>query len=213
MPLRLLLLTSLLVVAAACGGGSSSPQAPTQLLTPSQLHATAPATYDAVFHTSAGDFTITVHRAWAPQGADRFYNLVENGYFDGQRIFRVVPGFVVQWGISQYPDVNNAWQNAAIPDDPVKEHNDPGTVSFATAGPNTRTTQVFVNLDRNRALDGMGFAPIGKVTSGMATIGKLYSGYGDKPTEHQDLMAARGETYFDQTWPKLSTIESAKIAG
>lgn len=213
MPLRLLLLTSLLVVAAACGGGSSSPQAPTQLLTPSKLNATAPATYDAVFHTSAGDFTITAHRAWAPQGADRFYNLVENGYFDGQRIFRVVPGFVVQWGISQYPDVNTAWQNAAIPDDPVKEHNDPGTVSFATAGPNTRTTQVFVNLDRNRALDGMGFAPIGKVTSGMATIGKLYSGYGDKPTEHQDLMAAQGETYFDRTWPKLSTIESATIAG
>lgn len=211
---RLLLLASVLFVAAACGGGSSSKAvAPAALLTPSKLTAQAPETYKATFETTAGDFTITVHRDWAPLGADRFYNLVKSGFFDGERIFRVVPNFVVQWGISPYPEVSSTWQNAAIPDDPVKEHNDRGTVSFATAGANTRTTQVFVNLAKNRMLDGMGFAPFGEVTSGMDTIGKLYGGYADKPTPHQGDMAAQGEDYFKANWPKLSTIESATVAG
>ena len=210
---RLVVLASLLFVLAGCGGGSSSStaQAPDALLTPGKLTATAPATYDAVFHTTAGDFTVTVHRAWAPRGADRFYNLVENGFYDGQRIFRVVPGFVVQWGISGFPEVSSAWQNATIVDDPVKEHNDRGTISFATAGPGTRTTQVFVNLAANRSLDAMGFAPFGKVTSGMDTFGKLYSGYGDRPTPSQQQMSDQGEDYFKATWPKLDTIESATI--
>jgi peptidyl-prolyl cis-trans isomerase A (cyclophilin A) len=210
--LRLLLLSALVFVAAACGGGSSSSaQAPDVLLTPHKLNETAPATYDAVFHTTAGDFTVTVHRDWAPHGADRFYNLVKNGFYDGQRVFRVVPGFVVQWGISPYPEVSSAWQNATIPDDPVKQHNDPGTITFATAGPNTRTTQVFVNLGTNRSLDTMGFAPFGKVTSGMDTFGKLYSGYGDDPTSEQQAMSEQGEDYFKQNWPKLDTITSAAI--
>jgi len=212
-PLRLLLLASLLFVGAACGGGSSSTtsQAPDALLSPSKLTATAPATYDAVFHTSAGDFTITVHRSWAPLGADRFYNLVKNGFYDGQRIFRVVPGFVVQWGISPYPEVSAAWQDATIKDDPVTQHNDRGTITFATSGPDSRTTQVFVNLADNRSLDSMGFAPFGKVTSGMDTFGKLYSGYADQPTPHQQEMSEQGEDYFKQSWPKLDTITSATI--
>jgi peptidyl-prolyl cis-trans isomerase A (cyclophilin A) len=212
-PTRLLPLVPLLFVAAACGGGSSTTtsQAPDVLLTPDKLNATAPATYDAVFHTSAGDFTVTVHRSWAPHGADRFYNLVKNGFYDGQRIFRVVPDFVVQWGISAYPEVSSAWQNATIPDDPVKQHNDPGTITFATAGPNTRTTQVFVNLTTNRSLDTMGFAPFGKVTSGMDTFSKLYSGYGDQPTQDQQQMSEQGEAFFAQHWPKLDTITSAAI--
>jgi peptidyl-prolyl cis-trans isomerase A (cyclophilin A) len=211
---RLLPLLPLLFVAAACGGGgSTSAVAPAELLAPSKLTATAPATYDAVFHTSAGDFTVTVHRAWAPRGADRFYNLVENGFFDGQRLFRVVPDFVVQRGISPYPEVSAAWQNAVIADDPVKGHNDRGTITFATAGPDTRTTQVFVNLANNRDLDPQGFAPFGKITSGMDTVTKLYSGYGDDPTAHQQEMSDQGEEYFKANWPKLDMIESATIAG
>lgn len=214
MLVRPLVLASLLFVVAACGGGSSSTtgQAPDVLLTPSKLDATAPATYDAVFHTSAGDFTVTVHRDWAPHGADRFYNLVKHGFYDGQRIFRVVPDFVVQWGISAYPEVSSAWQNATIPDDPVTQHNDAGMITFATAGPNTRTTQVFVNMTSNRSLDAMGFAPFGKVTSGMDTFSKLYSGYGEQPTSEQQAMSEQGEEYFRQHWPKLDTIESAKLA-
>jgi peptidyl-prolyl cis-trans isomerase A (cyclophilin A) len=209
---RLMLLVSLLFVAAACGGGgSSSAVAPAELLAPSKLNAEAPATYDATFHTTAGDFTITVHRAWAPRGADRFYNLVKNGFFDGQRLFRVVPDFVVQWGISSYPEVSGAWQSATILDDPVVRHNDRGTISFATAGPDTRTTQVFVNLANNRSLDAMGFAPFGKVTSGLGTFAKLYSGYADNPTSHQQDMSDQGEDYFAQNWPKLDTIESADV--
>jgi peptidyl-prolyl cis-trans isomerase A (cyclophilin A) len=217
-PRRVLLLVSLVFVAAACGGGSSSSsssttssQTPDVLLSPDTLTAQAPATYDATFHTSAGDFVVTVHRGWAPNGADRFYNLVKNGFYDGQRIFRVVPGFVVQWGISPYPEVSAAWQNATIKDDPVTQHNDRGTITFATAGPDTRTTQVFVNLADNRSLDSQGFAPFGKVTSGLATFDKLYSGYGDQPTANQQEMSDQGEAYFKESWPKLDTIESATV--
>ena len=210
---RCTLLIALLVVAAGCGGSSGKRTGPPDvLLHPGRLSATSPRQFDAVFHTSAGDFTVTVHRDWAPHGADRFYNLVKHGFYDGQRIFRVVPDFVVQWGISAYPEVSSAWQNATIPDDPVTQHNDAGMITFATAGPNTRTTQVFVNMTSNRSLDAMGFAPFGKVISGMDTFSKLYSGYGEQPTSEQQAMSEQGEEYFRQHWPKLDTIESAKLA-
>jgi peptidyl-prolyl cis-trans isomerase A (cyclophilin A) len=147
----------------------------------------------------------------APPPPDRFYNLVAHRFYDEQRIFRVVPGFVVQFGISGAPAVAKAWQNATIPDDPVKHSNTAGTMTFATAGPNTRTTQVFVNLGANASLDAQGFAPFGVVTSGMKVLRSLYSGYGDAPTPHQAEMAAQGNAYFKKHWPKLDEIVSARI--
>ena len=154
----------LLAFAAGCGGSSSSSSSDSSpLLDPAALTAHAPAQYDATLHTSKGDVVIRDHRAWAPRGADRFYNLVKNGFYDGQRLFRVVPDFVVQFGIGNDPAVSAAWTNATIPDDRVTQHNTRGTVTFATAGPDTRTTQVFINLADNSQLDGQGFAPFGQV--------------------------------------------------
>ena len=181
------------------------------LLHPARLHAKAPAVFRARFATTKGAFVVTVHRAWAPRGADRFWNLVRNRFYDGQRLFRVVPGFVVQWGISGTPKVAAAWQDATIPDDPVRHSNARGTITFATAGPSTRTTQVFVNLAANTFLDQQGFAPFGQVTSGMKTLATLYRGYGDRPTRAQPQITAGGEAYLRRTFPKLDRILRARI--
>ena len=210
----LLLLGFLAVLAAGCGGkGSSSSAPPKALLDPSTLTAKAPQLFTATFTTTAGTFVVKVHRTWSPHGADRFYNLVKNGFYDGQKIFRVVPHFVVQFGISPYPEVSQAWQNADIPDDPVGTlHNRRGTVDFASAGPNTRTTQIFVNTADNLQLDGAGFTPIAEVTSGMNVVDKLYSGYGDAPTQEQAQMMAEGNAYLEKQWPKLDAIQSATVA-
>ncbi|HET7566545.1 MAG TPA: peptidylprolyl isomerase [Gaiellaceae bacterium] len=208
---------ALLVAAAAlagCGGsgGTSGGSTSPGLTDPSALTAKAPSVYKARFTTTQGAFVVTVHRAWAPLGADRFYNLVEAGFYDGQRLFRVVPDFVVQWGISGDPDVSSAWRNATIPDDPVKHSNTANTVAFADAGPDTRTTQVFVNLrDNSSGLDSQGFAPFGQVTSGFAVFGKLYSGYDDEPTNAQAAIQAQGESYLAKTYPKLDRIVSARV--
>lgn len=210
----LLLLVVVAMVAAGCGGKSSSSASPPKaLLDPSKFTATAPQRFTATFKTTAGTFVVEVHRTWSPHGADRFYNLVKNGFYDGQKIFRVVPHFVVQFGISPYPEVSQAWQTADIPDDPVgKLHNRRGTVDFASAGPNTRTTQIFVNTADNLQLDAAGFTPLGEVTSGMGAVDNLYSGYGDAPTQEQAQMAAEGNAYLEKQWPKLDTIESATVA-
>src|ERR1700750_1319217 len=136
---RTLLVTT---AAAAMAAGVAAASGPS-LLHPASLHAKAPAVFRARFTTTKGPFVVTVHRAWAPRGADRFYNLVRAGFYNGQRLFRVVPGFVVQWGISGSPKVAAAWQSANIPDDPVRHSNTRGSITFATAGPDTRTTQVF----------------------------------------------------------------------
>ena len=210
----LLVLVFVAVLAAGCGGKSSSSGSPPKaLLDPSKLTATAPQQFTATFKTTAGTFVVEVHRTWSPHGADRFYNLVKNGFYDGQKVFRVVPHFVVQFGISAYPDVSQAWQTADIPDDPVgKLHNRRGTVDFASAGPNTRTTQIFVNTADNLQLDAAGFTPVGEVTSGMGAVDNLYSGYGDAPTQEQAQMAAEGNAYLEKQWPKLDTIESATVA-
>ncbi len=208
------LLGLLVVLAAGCGGkGGSSAAPPKALLDPSTLTAKAPQLFTATFKTTAGTFVVEVHRTWSPHGADRFYNLVKNGFYDGQKVFRVVPHFVVQFGISPYPEVSQAWETADIPDDPVgKLHNRRGTVDFASAGPDTRTTQIFVNTADNLQLDAAGFTPIGEVTSGMGAVDKLYSGYGDAPTQEQAQMAAEGNAYLEKQWPKLDAIESATAA-
>jgi peptidyl-prolyl cis-trans isomerase A (cyclophilin A) len=202
---------------AACGGSSSSSTTssskPDQaLLHPEKLTDTSPKQFSVTFHTTAGDFTMEVHRAWAPHGADRFWNLVQHQFYDGQKIFRVVPGFVVQFGISPYPDVSSAWLNADIPDDKVTQHNTRGMVSYASAGPNTRTTQIFIDLGDNSSLDRQGFAPFATVTSGMNVVGRLYSGYGDQPTPNQQQMMQQGNAYFEKAWPKLDSIESTTVS-
>jgi len=210
-----LLLVAALV--AGCGGGStsiassSSRTTPAGLLHPETLNKKAPQIFDITFHTTKGDFVVTVHRTWAPNGADRVYNLAKAHFFDGVEFFRVVPNFVVQFGISPDPAVSKAFTNATIPDDPVTQRNTRGTVSFAAAGPNTRTTQLFVNLGDNSNLDASGFAPLGSVTSGMNVVDKLYSGYGDDPTSHQGEMQTLGNAWLAENYPKLDRIKSAEI--
>ena len=149
------------------------------LLHPALLKAKAPASYQVKFVTTKGDFTVTVTRAWAPVGADRFYNLVKHHFYDNASFFRVLPGFVAQFGLSAYPAVSTAWSKATISDDPVTQSNLHGYLTFATAGPNTRTTQIFINLADNKRLDGMGFAPFAQVTDGMNAIDALYADYGE----------------------------------
>jgi peptidyl-prolyl cis-trans isomerase A (cyclophilin A) len=181
------------------------------LLHPESLKTKAPDVYEVKFDTTKGEFVLQVTRAWAPLGADRFYNLVKNHFYDGVSFFRVVPGFVVQFGLTGNPAVNKAWNNANIKDDPVVQSNKPGTITFAMAGPNTRTTQVFISFGDNSRLDAMNFAPFGKVTSGMDVVNQLYGGYADAPTGHQDEITNQGKAYLDKNWPKLDSIKTATI--
>jgi peptidyl-prolyl cis-trans isomerase A (cyclophilin A) len=170
---------------------------------------TAPSQYRVKFDTSKGMFVVEVHRDWAPFGADRFYQLVKSGFYDDARFFRVVPGFVVQWGINKDPQVTAQWQSKTIPDDPVKESNLAGYVSFATSGPNTRTTQVFVNLANNMRLDSMGFAAVGRVIQGLDVVAHLYSGSGEQP--QQNLIESEGNAYLQQNFPNLDYIKTARV--
>ena len=200
-----------LASAAACGKTKSPAVEGTSALDPQSpaLQQKAPDTFNARFETSAGAFTVQVTRAWAPLGADRFYNLVKNGFFDGTRFFRVVPGFVVQFGLSGNPLVSAQWHTASIPDDPVAQHNTRGTLTFATAGPNTRTTQLFINFGDNTNLDGQGFSPFGKVVDGMNVVDRIYSGYGEQPD--QGMIEARGNAYLASQFPRLDSIARATI--
>lgn len=179
------------------------------LLNPASLTAKAPADFKARFTTSAGDFVVEIHRDWAPLGADRFYNLVRRGFFTNASFFRVVPGFVVQFGLNADPAINKVWEEAKIPDDAVKQSNKRGTLVFATAGPNTRTTQLFINFVDNGRLDGMGFAPFGEVIEGMDAVDKIYSGYGQQP--RQDLITAQGDAYLTQNFPKIDKVKLARV--
>jgi len=183
---------------------------PNPLMNPAALKAVAPELYRVKFTTTHGDFVVEVHRDWAPIGADRFYNLVRNRFFTDAAFFRVVPKFIVQFGLPANPAVSAVWQHANIKDDPVKQSNKRGTVVFATAGPNTRTTQLFVNFgDNGASLDGQGFAPFGTVTEGMDVVDGLYAGYGERPD--QGLLTAQGKAYLDQNFPKLDSIKSAVV--
>ncbi|MDE2312716.1 MAG: peptidylprolyl isomerase [Elusimicrobia bacterium] len=186
------------------------------LTNPALADAQAPQTYRARFSTTKGDFVIEVHRDWAPHGADRFYNLVKIGYFNGDAFFRVVKGFMVQFGINGAPAVNAAWRQAAIPDDPsVGRSNSMGMVTFATAGPNTRTTQIFINYGNNSFLDSQGFTPFGQVVEGMDVVESLYSGYGDGPPSgrgpDQGQLQGAGNSYLKSDFPNLDYVKTAVI--
>jgi peptidyl-prolyl cis-trans isomerase A (cyclophilin A) len=198
--------------AAPAGKGSLDPA----LLEPGNLRATAPAEYDAKFVTTAGEFTIKVTRAWSPNGADRFYNLVSHHFFDGAAFFRVLSGFMAQFGISAYPEVSQVWQKAVIRDDPHVQSNKRGYVTFATAGPNTRTTQVFINFGNNAGLDSQGFTPFGVISEeGMKVVDKLYSGYGEGAPSgrgpDQQAIQQSGRAYLEKGFPKLDTVRTATI--
>ncbi len=169
----------------------------------------APATYRVKFETSCGDFVIEVTRAWAPLGADRFHELVTNGFYDDGRFFRVVPDFMVQFGINGDPAVQKEWRDAKIKDDKVTQSNKRGYITFATSGPNSRTSQVFINFKDNRFLDGMGFAPFGKVVEGMDVVEKINSQYGEEPD--QGSIQGSGNAYLKKEFPKLDFIKKATI--
>lgn len=189
--------------------------APASLLNPASLKAKAPEVWKARFSTTKGDVVIEVTRAWAPRGVDRFYNLVKNHYYDGATFFRVLPGFVAQFGISARPAVSKVWTDAKIPDDPVTQSNLRGFLTFATAGPNTRTTQIFINLADNSRLDGMGFAPFGKVVEGMEVVERFYTGYGEgAPSGNgpdQGRLTDEGKAYIDKSFPLLDSIKTAVV--
>lgn len=186
-----------------------------KLMFPSQLEEKAPESFKVKFNTTKGDFTLEVTRAWAPLGADRFYNLVKNGFFTDIAFFRVIKGFMVQFGIHGDPKISAQWREAIIEDDNVKQSNTRGYISFATAGPNTRTTQMFINFGNNSFLDHQGFSPFGKVIEGMDIVDSIYNGYGEgEPSgngPNQGAIQAQGNTYLKGSFEKLDYIKSASI--
>lgn len=180
------------------------------LLNPELATKEAPGDYRVKVTTSKGEFVLLVHKAWAPKGADRFYNLVDIGYYNDVRFFRAIEDFMVQWGINGYPQVSEAWREAKIMDDEVKESNLRGRITFATAGKNTRTTQLFINYKDNTNLDGMGFSPFGEVVEGMDVVDSLFKGYGEGQPRgrgpHQAKTQKGGNAYLDAEFPKLDRI-------
>ena len=202
---------AVLLLALAC----AAPAWSQGLSNPAALNEKAPAVYKVDFDTSKGAFVVEVHRDWAPNGADRFYNLVKNGFYDNARFFRVVSGFMVQFGINGDPKLSALWRGARIPDDPVRQSNKRGFITFATAGPNTRTTQVFINFADNGGLDSQGFAAFGQVVSGMNVVDALYSGYGEgAPSGHgpdQGRVQSEGNAYLTRDFAKLDYIKKATI--
>jgi len=201
--------------ATTAHSAATAPRSSVSLTNPNSFKLQAPSVFDAKFVTTKGDFVVEVTRDWSPRGADRFYNLVKYHFFDDAAFFRVVQGFVVQFGISAKPDVSRAWEKANITDDPVTQSNTRGSLTFATAGPNTRTTQIFINLGDNANLDGMGFSPFGKVISGMDVVDKLYSEYGDAPPDghgpDQNRIQREGKPYLNKSFPLLDSIKTTLV--
>ena len=169
----------------------------------------APAVYKVKFETSGGDFVIQVNREWAPLGADRFHELVSNGFFDECRFFRVVPDFMVQFGINGDPEVQSKWRDARIKDDKVTQSNKKGYITFATSGPNSRTSQVFINFKNNSFLDRQGFAPFGQVIEGMEVVEKINAQYGESPDQTE--IQSSGNAYLKKKFPELTYIKKATI--
>lgn len=196
MPLKLILLAAAALVLSSCSSNSGSGNT-------------------VKMETSKGDIVIQINPEWAPRGADRFIDLVKSGYYDGARFFRVVPDFVVQFGLAGDPALSAKWSDNNIPDDPPGQTNAAGTVVFATRGPNTRTSQVFINLVDNARLDQMGFTPFGRVVEGMSVVQQLYSGYGDAPPNgngpDQGRIRAEGNAYLQREFPQLDFIKNATV--
>ena len=201
---------------AACSG-ADAPGADPGLARPDQatLASPAPDSFKVVFETSKGNFTVHAHRDWAPLGVDRFYHLVRVGYYDDVRFFRVLRGFMAQFGVHGNPRVNAAWEALRLEDDPVKQSNRRGMVSYAMGGPNTRTTQLFINYGNNANLDPMGFAPIGEVIEGMAVVDSLYANYGEGAPDgsgpDQGRIMAEGNAYLTAGFPRLDFIRRARV--
>ena len=198
------------------GGKDSASAAAPAYADPAKLTAQAPATFKVQFDTTKGKFVVEVTRSLAPNGADRFYNMVHSGYFKDIAFFRVVPGFMCQFGIHGDPAVSDKWAGATIPDDPVKGSNTRGAITFAMGGPNTRTTQLFINFGDNSRLDGMGFPPFGKVVQGMDVVDKINGEYGDMPQQGGNgpdpgSIAQQGNAYLKKNFPNLDYIKSATI--
>ncbi len=219
--LSIIAITVPLLLACACKksaetAAAAPPSVQPSLDKPKTLNQHASDVYRARFATSKGDFVIEVHRDWAPNGADRFYNLVRAGYFNDTRFFRVVRGFMAQIGIHGKPELNAIWREQQIPDDPVVKSNTRGFVTFATAGPGTRTTQFFINYaDSNNRLDTMGFSPFGQVTSGMEVVDSLYAEYGEGAPQgrgpNQGRIQDEGNAYLMRDFPQLDYVKQATI--
>jgi peptidyl-prolyl cis-trans isomerase A (cyclophilin A) len=213
---RVLAMACATLVMGACGrepaGEAPRVEAPSPVDT---SPGRAPDTVRVRFETNRGSFVVTAYREWAPHGVDRFHHLVRTGYYDGNRFFRVVEGFIVQFGIHGDPAVSARWREDRIPDDSVRQSNSRGTVTFAMAGPGSRTTQLFINYRDNARLDGMGFAPIGAVTDGMSVVDGFYSGYGEGWPQgsgpDQSRMQTEGNAYLERQFPRLDYIVRASV--
>jgi peptidyl-prolyl cis-trans isomerase A (cyclophilin A) len=212
----LMLVGALAIPAIAMAQASGVDLSKAKLRTPSALTEKAPDVFKAKLDTSKGPVVIEVHRDWSPVGADRFYNLVKNGFYDDTRFFRVLDGFMAQIGINGNPAIQSNWRNATIQDDPVKQSNKRGFVTFAkSSAPNSRSTQIFINYRDNSSLDRQGFAPFGQVVSGMEAIDQLYSGYGEGAPSgrgpEQGKVQMEGNTYLTKDFPKLDYVKKATI--
>ena len=193
-------------------GASAQSKTKAALKNPAALKEKAPANFKAEFVTTQGVFIVDVTRAWSPNGADRFYNMVKNGFFDGVKFFRVVPHFVVQFGIHGDPAIATKWLDATIPDDKVVQGNKRGFLTFAKSGaPNSRSSQLFISLADNSFLDATGFSAFGKVSKGMEVVDKFYNGYGEQITQLQGEIATGGNKYLATNWPKLDSIKKAML--
>lgn len=202
MRLRLLALLSFAAVSAAAQD-LTKPDA-------AKVAAVGPDSFNVKFTTTKGEFVVRVRRSWSPKGADRLYYLFNARYYDGVVFYRVVPGFMAQFGFNSDPKISAAWFNRTIPDEPVKVSNSRGTMSFAARGPNTRTTQLFINFGNNAQLDGMRFAPVASVVTGMAVVDSIYKGYGEGPD--QGMITKDGNAYLKKAFPKLDAIVTARVS-
>ena len=212
MIIRRLLIALVSALAVATLAVSASAQ---NLSNPAALREQAPPVYKAKFDTTKGVFVIEVQRDWAPNGADRFYNLVKNGFYDNVRFFRVISGFMVQFGIHGDPKVSAPWREAQLKDDPVKQSNKRGYITYAMAGPNTRTSQVFINFGDNASLDSQGFSPFGRVVTGMEVVDKLNAEYGEGAPRgrgpDQGRLQMEGNAYLAKEYPRMDFVRKATI--